>query len=145
MPETAMDMQFLLKVLFISVAVALSQWLFPWWAMPIAAGFVTFLLSPKEKRRFSDKKGVGGGASFGAGMLSGVLVWGLYGFVLNLQNQSILAPKVAEIITQQPNAYLILAITAVVGGIVAGMGSLTGHLLGVAVKAVEWKKRRRRR
>lgn len=138
-------MQFLLKVLFISIAVALSQWLFSWWAMPIAAGLVAFLFSPKEKRRFSDHKGAGSGSSFGAGMLSGVLVWGLYAFVLNLQNQSILAPKVAEIITQQPNAYLMMAITAIIGGIVAGMGSLTGHLLGVAVKAMEWKRRGRRR
>lgn len=140
-------MKFLLKTILIVVLAAISQSFFPWWGMSLAAALVCFVMSSRPpKRRFtSSTKPPEFQSSFIAGLLGGALVWGLAAFWLNYQNDSLLGDKIAAIITQAPNAYIMIVITALMGGLLAGFGGMTGDYLGEAVKAVEWKWKKRRR
>jgi hypothetical protein len=102
-------------------------------------------MSNRPKRRFtSASKPDEFDSSFVAGLIAGTLVWGAAAFWLNYQNSSLLGDRMAEIITKQPSAYIMILITAILGGLLTAFGGMTGDYLGEAVKAIEWKRKRRR-
>lgn len=67
--------------------------------------------------------------AFFAGFLGLFMLWALIAFIKNTANNSILAGKVANILPLQGNAFLLIIITGLVGGLVAGFAALTGSYL----------------
>ncbi len=93
----------------------MSQWWLPWYAL-VAAALAAGALSR-----------LGAGGSFAAGFLAGFLLWGGYAWYLDSRNGGVLAARMGELFGGVPGAAL-LAATALLGGLLAGLGALTGSL-----------------
>lgn len=110
-------MKFFISILLIAaLSFALCLYL-PWWFIAVA-GFITAVFIP-----------LGAGRSFLAGFLAVFILWGFMSFVLSNANGHLLAHKVSVLIIKADNPYVLMLVTALIGGIVAGLGALTGGLL----------------
>lgn len=87
----------------------------PWWSVVIIAFAVGFSFKIK------------GWAAFLAGFLGMATLWAGYATFMDVQNGAILSEKIANLFTLPQSNYLIY-LTGVMGGLLGGMGSLTGRL-----------------
>ncbi len=116
-----MSKNFLNFIITIIVAIILSQFL-PWWSVMIA-GYVTALF-------FSLKRV----AVFLVPFMAIFLFWVVYAFWLGNSNNFILAKKIAILLPLQGNAYFLLLLTGIVGGLAAGVAALFGKQCSLLVK-----------
>ena len=92
----------------------------PWWAPALAALLLAFLF-PVWRR---------GGFYFA--FLGGLLVWGGYAGYLHLFSEGRLGDRLA-VTFGVPTGWVLVLITALVGGITAGLGGLLGSSLRIAL------------
>jgi hypothetical protein len=97
----------------IIIALILSQFL-PWWSVMVAA-FATSL--------FFNLKGAW---VFVIPFLAITLFWMVYAFWLSNANNFILANKIAVLLPLNGNAYLLIFITGIIGGLAAGISGIFG-------------------
>jgi hypothetical protein len=90
---------------------------FPWWIIALAAFLVAAIIPQRPP------------SSFLTAFLALFILWGGYAFGLDLQNQHILATKVASILPLGGSYIIAILITALVGGLVAGLSALTASFL----------------
>lgn len=99
------------------IVLALLLHLFlPWYAIALA-GLLFGVLVPVTS----------GGQAFAYGLLAGAIVWGVYSGSLNYYNDSLLATRIGDMLGGL-SAWSVVIITALVGGIYGGLGSITGFL-----------------
>jgi hypothetical protein len=103
----------ILKIFFTVVLAFFMQGFLPWWSAALSAFLIAFILYSKP------------GSSFLAGFLGIFLLWHTWAIVSNSVNDGILASRVAAIF-QLPNTTLLMIVTAIVGGLVGGLGGITG-------------------
>ena len=108
-----MKYKFIIKIVFTAVVAFLLQIYLPWWSVVIAGFAISFILSS------------GGLPSFFAGFLGVGLLWFALALFIDNANDGILSNKVAQIFTL-PNSFLLVLITAIIGGLSGGFGALTG-------------------
>ncbi|MEM7656576.1 MAG: hypothetical protein AAF399_10640 [Bacteroidota bacterium] len=126
----------MLRFLLILVLAYPAGVFFPWWWAIVVAFLVGLLMSEKKRRRVFGKQQVPARA-FLAGFLALFLLWGVMVFWINGQNEGILAEKVAQLISANPpisGPYLLILISALMGGLIGGFGAMTGNLLGEAMR-----------
>lgn len=112
-------MRFLLTIVITAAfAWALGLWL-PYWSLSLAAALVGFMVRP------------GGWKAFVAGLLAGLLLWGGLAYTADVANAQILSTRVAAIFGTGPGAMVV--ITGVLGGLLAGLGTLLGDRVRHAV------------
>ncbi|MFK7950111.1 MAG: hypothetical protein AB8G11_21145 [Saprospiraceae bacterium] len=87
---------------------------FPWWSVVILAFIIGFLLK------------VEGWQAFLAGFVGMMGLWMGYATFMDYQNGAILSEKVAQLFQLSQSNYLIY-ITGFIGGLLGGMGALTGR------------------
>lgn len=110
-----------MKILAIKIALIaglslLLQLILPWWIIVIVAFAIELLFGGKTS------------LSFFAGFYGIFIYWLTYASVIDLQTDFILSKKIA-LLFHLPEWPLIVALaTALIGGIVGGLGSLTGNL-----------------
>ena len=110
-------MKFWLSVLLIA-ALSFAACLFlPWWVIAIA-GFVVALIIPQGAWR-----------SFLSGFIALFLLWAVMSFIISSANDHLLAHKIALLFIRMDNPVLLILLTGFIGGLVAGLGSLTGSFL----------------
>jgi len=102
-----------LIILILSFA---SGYFLPWWVVAIAA-FLAALFIGKTS-----------GQSFWSGFSAVFIGWTVLALFKSIPNDHILAKRVAGLF-QLPNWWLLLLITALIGGLVGGMSALSGVLL----------------
>lgn len=83
----------------------------PWWSIVIVAAIAGGIFNEHA------------GKSFLFGFIGVFLLWGIAAFQIDAGNESILSTRMAEIF----GANMIIA-TALLGGLIGGMGALTGTL-----------------
>ncbi|QRR02667.1 hypothetical protein [Dyadobacter sandarakinus] len=105
-------MKFLLMVLISAAA----QVFLPWWVIAVVP-FVVQLALPR----------VGGNAFWGSFLAIG-LVWGAYGFYLHYVSNGAMSDRIARTFFL-PNGWLMLVVTVLLGGLVAGFAGLSGYLV----------------
>lgn len=106
----------LLKIGFTAALAFLLQMALPWWSVAIAAVLISLIISTK------------GSSSFIAGFLGIAFLWFALAMISDIRTDSMLIERVAAIFSL-PNKFLLLLVTAIVGGLVGGFSSLTGSLL----------------
>lgn len=109
-------MRFWLVSLAIALAAALTTWFFPWW-MVVVCAFVIALCLPQTP-----------GRSFGSGFTGVGLLWLIWGLVASANNDFILTGRMAQLF-HLPGGYLYLLVSALAGGLVAGMAAWSAGLL----------------
>ncbi len=106
-------MKFITSI-FITALLSFAACLFlPWWTIAIAAFMVSFFIPQPPLR------------SFLSGFTALFLLWALLSFVLSYNNEHLLAHKVSVVIIKTDSPFLLILATALIGGIVAGLASLT--------------------
>ena len=110
-------MKFFVSLLLIALLSFAACLFLPWWAIAIAAFLVTALIRQAPVYAFL------------AGFLSIFLLWSIMAFIISYNNDDILAHKVSQLIIQVDNPLLLVLVTGLLGGIVAGLAALAGSFI----------------
>lgn len=110
--------------LLILVLAAVAQFFLPWWVItPLCLLLAAW-------------RGPTGGRAFLAGFLGVGVGWLLLAGWLHIQNDGLLSHRVAQLLPLGGQGWLLVLLTAVVGGLVGGLAALTGAWLRSAVAPV---------
>lgn len=106
-------------IAFILTALLSFSWalFFPWWIIAVAAFIVAALI---PQRRLT---------TFICGFLSLFLLWGGQCILIDTNNAHLLSYKVATILPFGGSYNAVILFTAFLGGLVGGLGALTGSFL----------------
>lgn len=96
---------------------------FPWWTIAIVAFIVSALIPQRPW------------VSFLSGFIALFLLWGGLSVWISSNNDHILAHRVSKLILPVDSPVLLILLTAVIGGLIAGLGSLTGSFLHTGTPA----------
>lgn len=108
--------------LLIVILSYLAGWILPWWGVALAA-FLVSLLIPLSRA-----------GAFFSGFFAVFALWLALAFFQDVRNDHILANRVSQIFLQMRSPVLIGIVSAVIGALVAGLGSLSGCLLRIALR-----------
>ncbi|MFP8489762.1 hypothetical protein ACKGJO_11800 [Gracilimonas sp. Q87] len=105
----------LLTALIIITAFLLNLFL-PWWSIAIPGLIFGYIFNKKAL------------SSFAWGFLALFLLWGGQALYIHVANDGILSSRIAEILSVG-SPILVVLITAILGGLVSGLATLTGSLV----------------
>jgi len=108
-------LQVLRNMLMIVLPTAILQFMLPWWIVILVAALVGFWANGSSA------------AAFASGFLAIGTLWCVYATFIDLQTGSILTTKIATLFNL-PNGFLLLTLTSIIGGLMGGMGAMTGSL-----------------
>lgn len=110
-------MNYIFETLLIALVAYLFMLFLPWWTIAIAAGLVSFIYNTSTH-------------SFLTGFIGVALLWFFWSMMNSMANEHLLAEKMAHVIV--PNGALgaigLVLVTAMIGGLVGGLGAMTGKL-----------------
>jgi hypothetical protein len=106
-------MKFTISILLTAVLSFATCLYLPWWSIAIVA-FVVALAIPNKPS-----------VSFITGFLGLFLLWSLLAFYISTNNNDLLAHKVSLLILKMDSPLLLIIVTGLIGGLVAGFSALT--------------------
>lgn len=110
-------MKFVIALVLTAALALIAPVYLPWYSIAFAAFLVALLIPQKPMKAFL------------TAFLAVFLLWGIYAFIKDSQNESLLSAKIARLMKLGDNSFALVAITGFVGGLVAGFAGLTGSLL----------------
>lgn len=110
-------MKFIISILLTALLSFTAGLYLPWWSIALCAFIVSVLILQPPLR------------SFLAGFAGVFLLWFIFSLIVDSANNHILSRKMAAIFPLGGISFLLILITALVGGLVAGMAALTGSYL----------------
>jgi len=110
-------MKFLAALILTALLAFIGGLYMPWWSIAIAAILVAMLVHQKA------------GKAFLSGFFGVFLLWAGLAWWINMKNESILATKIASVLPLGGSAIILLLVTGVIGGLVAGFAALSGSYL----------------
>jgi hypothetical protein len=111
-----------LLILIISLVL---QFFLPWWIIAPIAFVIAFWKAKNAAHAFS------------SGFSAILLLWIVMGLVHSIPNENLLANRVGEMLMLPSNSFnwiIVLLVTGLVGGLVAGLSALAGFYSSAAVK-----------
>jgi hypothetical protein len=111
------SMKFIVSVLLITLLSFAAGLYLPWWSIAVCAFIVSILIVQPPLR------------SFLAGFAAGFLLWLIFSWIIDSANSHILSRRIAAIFPLGGIPFLLILITAFIGGLVAGMAALSGTYL----------------
>ena len=106
-------MRFLFQISVIAILAFFLQYLLPWWGVAVSSFVGGLIISSR--------------ANFSAGFLGIGILWLLGALWTDSVSEVSLAERVAEIFTVTKP--VLMAVTAVIGGLIGGFSALSGSLL----------------
>lgn len=100
----------------LSFAIGLFQ-IFPWWSFVACALIVAVAIPQKPWKAFV------------SGFTALFILWIVLACLADIPNEHLLSKKVAEIIPLGGSYIALILVTGLVGGLVAGLGALTGSYI----------------
>lgn len=88
----------------------------PWWSIAIAAFVVGAAIHQAPWKAFM------------AGFIALFGLWFILSWIISAANNDVLASKVSMLILKQEGSFLLILITGLIGGLLAGFAALTGSL-----------------
>lgn len=110
-------MKFFLATLLTGLLGFCAGLFFPWWVLAIVA-FGVALLVPQTNNR-----------SFFSGFLGIFLLWTIVAAWIDWKNGSLLSHKIAQLLPLGGSSFLLVLVTALVGGLLGGFAALSGGSL----------------
>lgn len=99
------------------VLIVILSMVLPWWHIMLA-GILTGYLIPLKKFKV-----------FLIPFLAVFILWMLHTFWLSYSNDFILANKIAVLLPLNGNPYMLILVTAIIGGLAAGISGVFGNQL----------------
>ncbi len=115
-------MKFLAATILTALLAFISGLFLPWWGIAITSLLVALLVHQKA------------GKAFLAGMLGVFILWAGMAWWIDMKNNGVLSKKVASVLPLGGNAILLIILTGIVGGLVAGMAAMSGSFLRASDK-----------
>ncbi len=110
-------MKFLTATFLTALLAFISGLFLPWWGIAITSLLVAVLVHQKA------------GKAFLAGLLGVFLLWAGLAWWIDMKNNGVLSTKVASVLPLGGNALLLILLTGIVGGLVAGFAAMSGSFL----------------
>lgn len=110
-------MKFLVATILTALLAFISGLFLPWWGIAITSLLVAVIVHQNA------------GKAFLAGMLGVFALWAGLSAWINMQNQGIMATKIAAVLPLGGNAVYLILFTAFIGGLVAGFAAMSGSFL----------------
>ncbi len=135
-------MKFLLRIILIAGLVFASGLYLPWPVFTLASSaFLIGLIFGRKPRR----KRVYGKSiphrpmSFWSGFIAAAGVWGCLAYWLDKQNEAVLSSRIfgilpVDFVSADSGPMFLIIVTTLIAGLLGGLSSLSGQLLGEAVK-----------
>jgi hypothetical protein len=111
-------MRLISAIITVIVLSAILENFLPWWIIAPVAFIVCYLFKLKWAQAFL------------AGFLGLFLLWGGMAFFIDLGNEHILANKISVLFFKSVQPFAIVAMTGLIGGLVAGFAGLSASFLG---------------
>ena len=115
-------MKFLVAIILTALLAFVGGLYLPWWSIAIAGLIVAVLVHQKA------------GKAFIAGFSGIFLLWGALALWINMENEGILATKIASVLPLGGSAIVLILVTACIGGLVAGLAAMSGSYLRATKK-----------
>ena len=115
-------MKFLAATLLTALLAFISGLFLPWWGIAITSLLVALLVHQKA------------GKAFLAGMLGVFILWAGMAWWIDMKNNGVLSKKVAAVLPLGGNTILLILLTGIIGGLVAGMAAISGSFLRASNK-----------
>ena len=115
-------MKFLTATILTALLAFVSGLFLPWWGIAITSLLVALLVHQKA------------GKAFLAGMLGVFILWAGLAWWIDMKNNGVLSKKVAAVLPLGGNTILLIVLTGVIGGLVAGMAAISGSFLRASSK-----------
>ncbi len=110
-------MKFFISTILIA-ALSFAACLFlPWWVIAIAGFAVAFAIPQKN------------GLAFLSGFIALFILWAGMSFYMSSVNGNLFVHKISMLFLKADNPTVLFLLTGFIGGLVAGLGSLSGRLL----------------
>ncbi len=110
-------MKFLVATILTALLAFISGLFLPWWGIAITSLLVAVIIHQKA------------GKAFLSGMLGVFILWAGLAAWINLQNQGVMAKKIAAVLPLGGNQVYLILFTAFIGGLVAGFAAMSGSYL----------------
>ncbi|MBB1285638.1 hypothetical protein HRH25_14730 [Flavisolibacter sp. BT320] len=110
-------MRFLLATLLTAAFSFIAGLFLPWWSLAIIAFLVALLIRQKT------------GFAFLSAFTALFFLWGGLALLIHIQNDGVLAKKMAELFPLQGQSFYLILLTATVGALVAGFAAMSGSSL----------------
>jgi hypothetical protein len=110
-------LKYILSIIVTALLAFLSGIYMPWWGIAIAAFLVSAAIPQKPS------------FSFLSGFLGVFLLWEVLAWWIDNKNNGILSQKVASLFKLGNSSVLLIVITSIIGGLVAGFAALAGSYL----------------
>ena len=107
-------MKYILSIVVTGLVAFATGLYTPWWGIAIAAFLVSAAIPQKP------------GILFLSGFLGVFLLWEVLAWWIDNKNNGILSQKIASILSLGGSSVLLIVITSIIGGLVAGFAALAG-------------------
>ncbi len=113
-----------MKWIIVSIIAIVLQQFMPWWSIAIAGFIFGYLIEQSLKM------------SFWMGFIGIFFLWGGIALYVHIVNDGILSGRLA-VLTGLPHGLLMVLVTALLGGIIGGLASISGRYLR---QIINWPK-----
>lgn len=110
-------MKFIISLLLTALLSFTAGLYLPWWSIALCAFIVSVLILQAPLKAFL------------AGFLGVFLLWLIFSWSIDAANDQILSHKIAQIFPLNGISFLLILVTAIVGGLVSGLAALSGSYL----------------
>ena len=110
-------MRFIVALLLTALLAFVAGLYLPWWS-PVLVAFAVGLIVHQQA-----------GKAFLAGFMALFLLWGCIAWWIDSRNESILSSRIAGLLGLGNSSMLLVLITALTGGLLAGFAAMSGSYL----------------
>ena len=110
-------MKFWVATILTALLAFISGLFLPWWGIAITSLLVAVIIHQKA------------GKAFLSGMLGVFLLWAGLAWWIDMKNNGILSKKIASVLPLGGSGILLIIVTGIIGGLVAGFAAMSGSFL----------------
>ena len=110
-------MKFLVAIVLTALLAFISGLFLPWWGIAITSLLVAVLVHQKA------------GKAFLAGLLGVFILWAGLAFWIDMKNNGVLSKKIASVLPLGGSSLVLILVTGLIGGLIAGMAAMSGSFL----------------
>lgn len=115
-------MKFITGIILTALLAFISGLFLPWWGIAITSLLVAVLVHQKA------------GKAFLSGMLGVFILWAGLAWWIYMKNNGVLSKKIATVLPLGGNSLLLILVTGLIGGLVAGFAAMSGSYLRASSK-----------